>query len=207
MPGPPRRRSGAPPAALRATGEASGIAESGAPGHVLPERDERLLWRDAGRVASRRNRLTHKRSTKPSSKSMRRCGFLALVVLVVASCSSSSPPLNGTWFDKAGRPLPRTVFSVLRGSPHCGDQNDYWIMMGWPIGNTGDPRNPATIRSYDRGFPPRKVTRPTGVADTGYHNGDNSLWVLPAGGDQAIFVRNGGRTEEWSRVPTVPFCN
>ena len=157
-------------------------------------------------MVSRSNRLTHKSSTKAASRSVRPFGFLALVVFVVASCSSSRPPLNGTWFDKAGRPLPRTVFSVLRGSAHCGNKNDYWIMMGWPAGNTGDPRNPATIRSYERGFPPRKVTHPIGVADTGYHNGDYSLWVLPVGEDQ-VFVRNGGRTEEWSRVPTVPFCN
>jgi hypothetical protein len=127
-------------------------------------------------------------------------------VLVVAGCSSTSVALNSAWFNTSDTPLPRTVFSVLRGSPHCSDRDNYWILMGWPIGHAGDARNAATIRSFERGSPPQTVARPAGIVYAGYHLGGYALWTPPAGGDQAVFVVHGGRTEKWVRAPTVPVC-
>jgi hypothetical protein len=132
-----------------------------------------------------------------------------------ASCDPSELPAAFTdrqpyeiWSDADGRRVPLSRVSSSPGPAHCGWQTVHFLEVGAPSG-----AHPALYARDPKGVLPAGMltapyrghtTLPRDARDTGYHLGDQSLWLSPDG--SLAYIRRAGSVEAWPAVAPGNGC-
>jgi hypothetical protein len=155
---------------------------------------------------------------------MRVWSSIAIAVVVLGAAvwlvSHRDDGLAGAW-QQGDRTLedgsdPRNGLSVGVRDSH-GPEGATILMTAWPLGsNAPYALNGPTIRSYARD-PQRVLASTEAVAfttapslssarDTGIHNDEWSIWIVPGAEDDYVWLWNGEQAERWPRLTDLSAC-
>ncbi|SFF54996.1 hypothetical protein SAMN05216251_118117 [Actinacidiphila alni] len=126
-----------------------------------------------------------------------------------ASCDPSEFPASYTdrqpyeiWADAAGRRQPLSRVNSSVGPAHCGWQAARFLEVGATL-YARDPSHVLPPGMLSRSYAAR-VALPPDARDTGFHRGDQHLWL--AADDSFAYIGTAGAVEAWPSVTPGHAC-
>ena len=134
------------------------------------------------------------------------------VPLALSACGGRS---SAPWIGPGGRALPRSLLSTARGGRHCNETRVTFLSLRPRLLNLrvrqAELLGRVTLlyaRDPDGVLPATEVTAPyeahtslpPTAKDTGFHQRDLHLWIVPAQIGEAVYLVRGQNVERWPRV-------